>query len=231
MDGDPKTGSEQHLPQSQQVTAWVGAGVFVLAGVVLLTTALLRKDKEPSLTDPAQQVTEVLATATTFPPFLPMQTVGPSGQAVIDREILPLPSDTPHPTPTPTVTPPVIEWSQAEKYALSWLCYGEVGGMQEVKVDACLSVISTVRARYAYYNAFGETTVLETLMRPGQFNISIRTDIPSPDPDLNWTVELYVAGARGACTGYLYFNSVPGGPSECVIRASNGQWVEFHNGW
>lgn len=155
----------------------------------------------------------------------------PADSAMLDREILPIPSNTPDPTPTPTVTPPVIRWTQAEKNALSWMCYGEVGGMAEAKVDACLSVISTVRARYAYFNNFGETDVLSTLLRPGQFAISIRSDIPSPDPDINWAVEIYMNGTRGSCTGFLYFNSAPGGPSLCMIRSSNGQWVEFHNGW
>jgi hypothetical protein len=111
------------------------------------------------------------------------------------------------------------------------MCYGEVGGFAEAKVDACLSVISTVRARYAYYNEFPETDVIGTLMRPGQFLITIHTDRPGPDPDLNWTVEMYAAGMRGSCTGFLYFNSAPGGPVLCTIRAGNGSFMEFHNGW
>ncbi len=137
---------------------------------------------------------------------------------------------TTQPDEGPASTPPPIVWTQEEKNALGWLCYGEVGGMAERKVDACLSVISTVRARYAYSNGFPETDVLGTLRRPGQFNVTIYTDRPGPDPDLNWAVEQYQAGARGSCSGYLYFDSVPGGPSLCQIYSSGG-WIEFHNGW
>lgn len=148
---------------------------------------------------------------------------------------LPTPTQLVEPTAlAPTiipVTPPEIVWTQAEINALGWTCYGEVGGMVEVRVDACWSVISTVRARYAYSNSFPETDVMGTLLRPGQFNITVHTDRPGPDEDLNWAVLQYQTGARGSCNGYLYFDSVPGGPSLCVIRASNGQWIEFHNGW
>jgi hypothetical protein len=133
----------------------------------------------------------------------------------------------------PTIDPddiPEIEWTQEEKNALSWMCYGEVGGMAGAKVDACLSVISTVRARYVYANSFYETDVISTLTRPGQFNVEIHTDRPAPDDDLVWAVEQYEAGARGSCNAFLYFDSDPGGPSLCQIYSANG-WIEFHNGW
>jgi hypothetical protein len=136
-------------------------------------------------------------------------------------------------TARPTINPddiPEIEWTQEEKNALSWMCYGEVGGMAGSKVDACLSVISTVRARYMYANSFYETDVLSTLTRPGQFNVEIHTDRPAPDADLVWAVEQYEAGARGSCNAFLYFDSDPGGPSLCQIYSANG-WIEFHNGW
>ncbi len=164
----------------------------------------------------------------------------------VDRRIVPPPTRTPTPTLTPTVTPtatpspspsplpvtpPEITWTEAEKYALQWLCYGEVGGMAEAKVDACLSVISTVRMRYAYPNNFAGSDLLSTLLAPGQFQVTIYTDRPGPDPDLNWAVEQYQHGLRGSCNGYLYFNSIPGGPAECTIRASNGQFLQFHNSW
>jgi hypothetical protein len=137
------------------------------------------------------------------------------------------------PATQPTIDPediPEIEWTQEEKNALSWMCYGEVGGMAGSKVDACLSVISTVRARYVYANSFYETDVISTLTRPGQFNVEIHTDRPAPDDDLVWAVEQYEAGARGSCNAFLYFDSVPGGPSLCQIYSANG-WIEFHNGW
>lgn len=168
------------------------------------------------------------------------------GAAQVERRIVPPPTRTPTPTLTPTVTPtftpspspsplpvtpPEIVWTEAEKYALQWLCYGEVGGMAEAKVDACLSVISTVRMRYAYPNNFAGSDLLSTLLAPGQFQVTIYTDRPGPDPDLNWAVEQYQHGMRGSCNGFLYFNSIPGGPAQCTIRASNGQFLQFHNSW
>jgi hypothetical protein len=143
------------------------------------------------------------------------------------------PDEEPSEAAQPTINPddiPEIEWTQEEKNALSWMCYGEVGGMAGARVDACLSVISTVRARYVYANSFYETDVISTLTRPGQFNVEIHTDRPAPDDDLMWAVEQYEAGARGSCNAFLYFDSVPGGPSLCQIYSSNG-WIEFHNGW
>lgn len=142
----------------------------------------------------------------------------------------PTPTDTPPPTITPTFDAPEIHWSQADKNALSWLCYGEVGGMAWAKVDACLSIISTVRVRYAYGTGASDT-VYEALTRPGQFNVRIETDRPSPDDELNQTVELYEQGMRGSCTGFRYFNSSPGAPGDCVIYGPLGQFVQFHHSW
>ena len=104
-------------------------------------------------------------------------------------------------------------------------------GFEEKLYDACLSVISTVRTRYAYPNGFSETDVIGTLRRPGQFPFEFDESHPAPMPVLYWIVEQYQYGARGSCNGFLYFDSVPDGPSLCVIRANNGQWIEFHSGW
>ncbi len=140
------------------------------------------------------------------------------------------PTDDAEPTrasePAPAVEP--IEWTPEEKNALSWMCQYEVGGMGAVRIDACLSVISTVRARYVYSSGLG-TDVLSVLQWPGQFNIPIRTD--EPNQGLIGVVEQYQNGARGSCNGYLYFDSVPGGPSLCVIYGAGGQFLDFHNGW
>jgi len=135
------------------------------------------------------------------------------------------------PTPeVPPVTLPIIEWTEEEKNALSWLCEGEVSGMGSVtQIDACLSVISTIRQRYAYPNGFGETDVISTILRPNQFNVEIRTD--EPHPTFYPVVEQYQNGARGSCSGFLFFDSVPGGPSLCRIAGLAGLWIEFHNGW
>jgi hypothetical protein len=120
-------------------------------------------------------------------------------------------------------------WTAEEKNALSWLCYGEISGMGNSEYDACLSVISTVRARYAYTNGFTETDVIGTLRRPNQFNVPIETAQPAPEPRFMAYVEDYAQGARGSCNGYLYFNSIPGGPSACVIYGAAGLFIQFHN--
>lgn len=146
--------------------------------------------------------------------------------------LTPTPTETPIPSPQPTFTPePAVEivWTQAEKNALSWLCYGEVGGMGVTRVDACLSVISTVRARYAYSNRFSTTTVLDTLRAPGQFNVRIETDRPVPDADMVAAVEDYQRGARGSCSGYLHFDAAPPGANDCVIYGYGGQWLRFYS--
>lgn len=150
------------------------------------------------------------------PPWLapPVSTIQPTSQASMQ------------PTQTVDLTP--IAWTEEEKNALSWMCFYEVGGMGAMRDDACLSVISTVRARYVYGSGLG-TDVLSVLRWPGQFNIEVRTD--SPHPDLFPVVERYQQGARGSCNGYFYFDSVPGGPSSCVIYGAANQFIEFHNGW
>jgi hypothetical protein len=142
-----------------------------------------------------------------------------------------VPTLTPYLTPTlAPVTP--IPWTDEDYNALTWLCYEEVRGMKEARYDACLSVISTVRRRYAYEDdPYREDTIEQTLLRENQFPIDFELDRPAPDEFLQQAVDQYQWGARGTCTGYLYYDSVPGGPSLCVIQAANGQFVEFHNGW
>lgn len=127
----------------------------------------------------------------------------------------------------PTYSGTPIAFTNEEKNALSWMCYYEIGGMGSVKYDACLSVISTVRARFTLASGFG-TDVMSVLTRPNQFNIPIVTDRPH-DTFLP-TVEQYAAGARGSCNAFLYFDSNAGGPSLCIIYGFNS-FMEFHNGW
>ncbi len=130
----------------------------------------------------------------------------------------------------PTSTFVLIEWTEAEKNALSWMCNDEIGGMgTNVVRNACLSVISTVRARYAYPNGFTEKDVIGTLLRPNQFSIEVKTE--TPNERFYPIVEAYQQGARGSCNGYLFFDSVPGGPSVCVIYGAAGMFMEFHTGW
>lgn len=183
----------------------------------------------------APSIAESLPSPSSNPVFA---TPTPPRDVAIQRAfVAPLgPTTTPTPTPTTAATlppPPKIQWTQEEEYALTWLCWYEIRGMGDRKIDACLSVISTIRARYAYANSgFSERDVISTITRPGQFTgVKIDTSKPAPDPDLLWAVHQYEAGARGSCSGYLYYDSLPGGPSLCVIHASNGQWEEFHNGW
>jgi hypothetical protein len=108
------------------------------------------------------------------------------------------------------------------------MCYYEVGGMGRVRYDACLSVISTVRARYVFGGGMG-TDVLSVMSWPNQFNIPIET--ATPHSDFIGTVEQYQTGARGSCSGYFYFDSDPGGPVGCTIFGADNQFIEFHNGW
>jgi hypothetical protein len=208
------------------------AAALIVMGVILMIASavgLMAIPDEPHPTPMAIAHTSVPTLA------LPESSATPLQQAVIPRGmVLPtIPVPTASPTSELVQTPlPTIVWSDADKNALSWLCWYEVRGMAEVRNDACLSVISTIRARYAYDSGFGTSDVVSTILAEGQFTgVKIDTSRPAPDPDLYWLVELYANGARGSCTGYFYFDSVPGGPSLCVIQSSNGQFVEFHNGW
>ena len=203
----------------------------LLVGVTGLTVYFL------DLLNPAQAtaapVAQPIAAST---PFNAAQNLPPtaSSPAIVERNTAAL--TTPIPTLTPVITPtlaPVtpIPWTEEDFNALTWLCYEEVRGMREARYDACLSVIATVRQRYAYENAYTEGGIQETLLRENQFPITFHLDRPAPDEQFQEAVQQYQWGARGSCTGYLYYDSVPGGPSICVIESSNGSFVEFHRGW
>lgn len=233
--------AEQILPESGEprlpallIAVGVGLTILSIGGLALL--AFLPAQGRPEAAA-GEGTPETSPNPGSEAAALPIGTPGPTPSPTLAGPVTPTrPAGTPpasdgEAAPTVTGTLPLIEWTEAEKNALSWLCYYEVGGMGEARVDACLSVISTVRARYAYPNGFTETDVIGTLTRPGQFNIEFETDRPAPDSELYWVVEQYQYGMRGSCNGYLYFDSVPGGPSLCVIRSSNGQFMEFHNGW
>lgn len=205
--------------------------ILIVIGIVLAVTGVVGL----LAFSPIQQETIASALEST-PMATPSSrpTLTPEESVRVHRNV---PAETTHiPTLTPFFTPTLlpatpIPWTQEELNALSWLCYSEIRGMAERRVDACLSVVSTVRQRYAYANEFDETDIAGTLARPRQFPVEIHFDYPAPDQELYWAVTQYQYGARGSCNGYLYYDSVPGGPSLCVVRASNGQWEEFHNGW
>lgn len=176
--------------------------------------------EQPSAT-PTVTETEVTPTVekhSTVTPTFSEPTIAPTVAPV-------LPENT-----DPTAVPVLIEWTDEEKNALSWMCNDEIGGMgASVIRDACLSVISTVRARYAYPNGFTEKDVIGTLLRPNQFSIEVQTE--TPNTRFYSIVEEYQDGARGSCNGFLFFDSVPDGPSLCQIYGVNGMFVEFHDGW
>lgn len=220
----------------------IGLVVFAVTGVVIAQQfpgdemgPVVAESDGITVDDSAAASNRTTSVPSFTPTVTPTPILGisptPLAKVILEREFIPFPptpTQTPLPTATSTLAPPTIFWTQAEKYALAWMCYGEVGGMLEVKIDACLSVLSTARTLDMFYNSPG-SNILGVLDRA--FYVTVHTDRPSPDPELDWTVEAYINGMRGSCTGYMYFNSDPGGPSLCVIRSSNGSWVEFHNGW
>lgn len=206
--------------------------VLVLVGVVLMVVGVVGL----MATSSAQQQAIAAALITTTPTFTPHATPTMDESPRIDRALPAVTTLLPIPTLAPTVTMALesvtpIPWTEEEINVLSWVCYSEARGMGEARIDACLSVISTVRQRYAHDNAFLETDIASTLARPMQFPIEYHFNYPAPDEELQWSVTQYQWGARGSCSGYLYYDSVPGGPSECVILSENGSWIEFHNGW
>jgi len=214
-------------PNRWQPPRWAIRLMLVGAAVVMISTAGIMLLPKTEAAEPSREIALVLPMA--FP------TATPAHTSLIQRQVVAATSPLPTPTflPSATPIPPVlIEWSDADKNILSWVCYGEIGGMVEKKIDACLSVISTIRARYAYNSPFKERDIVSTLERPGQFTgLKWEADRPGPDPELMWAVNQYQAGARGSCSGYLYFDSLPGGPVLCSIHSSNNEFMDFHNGW
>ena len=133
--------------------------------------------------------------------------------------------------------------SNAERELLVRLCVAEVFGMQPaIRVDACLSVIDTVFTRMKtgtisdgtlegtlgwhresdYYWQFPPWVTLGCERVPQE---ACRDNVP--DGWAREAVELYLTGVRGSCSGYLYYNSIPGGSRDCVISDGN-QYAEFH---
>lgn len=247
----PQTSRTDRATRGLAWAAILGAALSVLAvgGFVWLAG----RGEDNSLPDVAQWVTETPTAAWTASPapYVP-DVVTPTrpAEALVERQVIAPPTRTPTPTPTPTLTatpipnetptpeprptdppePPVeIDWTQEEKNALSWLCYGEVGGMGVTAVDACLSVLSTVRVRYLRASSGGSSSIVDIITAPGQFNVRIETAYPSPSEAMNQAVEQYVAGLRGSCSGYYFFDSAPPQPGACVIYGYGGQWVRFYN--
>ena len=219
--------------------------VAALAGLALIAAGGLRSGRRiGSVLGPPGEPAAAAAscgTPTACPYTVLIVTATPLAHAMLERGVPPLPTGTAAPpsSATPSSTPTMLatltlepdntDWTQEEKNALSWLCYGEARGMGENKVDACLSIISTVRVRYAVSTRFTTTTMLEVLTKPFAFSVPIDALQPSPDAEINDTVALYQRGIRGSCTGYLYFDSVERGPHDCVIYGPDGQFIEFYS--
>jgi hypothetical protein len=218
------------IPTHRSLQRARGLVIFGLVLTVLSSVGLILIQDIPDMPEPSPVVLHTAVPTLTLPDI----TATSPQQAVISRGVAAptLAPQTASPTAELTQTAlPTIAWTDGEKNALSWLCWYEVRGMGDVLADACLSVISTVRARYAYNSGFGTSDVISTILAEGQFTgVEIDTNQPASS-ELYWLAEIYANGARGSCTGYFYFDSIPGGPSLCVIRSSNGQFIEFHNGW
>jgi hypothetical protein len=248
---DKERPSRTSPPRWAALLIMIGTLAVILSGSGLLllrdtpNEAVIAETSEPSLISrPFEIKPTELADPVIHRLIVPMPTRPVTPTAFV------LPSETPSPSTAeqqtqvpisaPTTVPATqqpdppraegtsLAWSQQEKNALSWMCHYEVGGMGSVKYDACLSVISTVRARYVYGSGLG-SDVLSVLQWPNQFNIPINKD--SPNSVFIGTVEEYQNGARGSCNGYFYFDSVPGSPSLCVIYGASNQFLDFHNGW
>jgi hypothetical protein len=237
-------------PRWAALLIMIGTLVVILSGsglLILRDTPKIAGEEtaSPSPTSRSLAITPtILAAPVIHRQIVPMPTREVTLTAILLPTTTANPSSAEQPTQAPTTVPTnvpatlqtdlpsaegtPIAWTQEEKNALSWMCHYEVGGMGTVKYDACMSVISTVRARYVYGSGLG-SDVLSVLQWPNQFNIPIKTD--SPNSVFIGTVEEYQNGARGSCNGYFYFDSVSGGPSLCVIYGASNQFLDFHNGW
>jgi hypothetical protein len=248
--------TDNERPSRAAPPRWAASLIMIGTLLVLLSGSglfLLRAPQdEVGVSDtstPSPTHYSIAVTPTSLADPIIQRLIVPMPTRAVTPTVFSLPSTTPSPsiaeipavTPTgaqtsapaqPTTAPAVegtpIVWTEEEKNALSWMCHYEVGGMGTVKYDACLSVISTVRARYVYGSGLG-SDVMSVLQWPNQFNIPIKTD--SPNTTFIGTVEEYQGGARGSCNGYFYFDSVAGGPSLCVIYGAANQFLDFHNGW
>ncbi len=251
MDDAAQRHSTQKTPRG---TAWLIAFGTIAALLVMGGFALIGQRGDGRLLGALASPTE---TPTPRPPsetpvpYMPADaTDTPPAEAFIERQVVAPPTRTPTPThtPTPTITPtptetPVpsprptnppephveINWTQEEKNALAWMCYGEVGGFGANAGDACLSTISTVRLRYIRANASAPASIVDILRAPGQFNVRIETDRPSPSQAMNDAVEQYQAGMRGSCNGYYFFDSAPPQAGACVIYGYANQSMRFYN--
>jgi hypothetical protein len=141
-----------------------------------------------------------------------------------------------------------VRFSQAEERSLAALCWVECRGMLDQRAACCTSVIDTVMTRIER-GKMTDGTVIGTIRYgcgPGvvQCNFpafvtrgchGITHPCPFYDKDglelFGMIVKLYEAEAiRPTCDGYLFYGLKSFDRPDCRIEASNGQWVNMHNG-
>jgi hypothetical protein len=145
---------------------------------------------------------------------------------------------------------PVIsaQFSPSEEKSLAALCWVECRGMLDQRTACCTSVIDTVMTRIEK-DKMTDGTIIGTI-RYGCGPQTIACQFPAfvtrgcrgithpcPFDDeegmklFGMIVTLYEAGAiEPECDGYLFYGLKPFDKPDCRIEASNGQWVNLHNG-
>jgi hypothetical protein len=151
----------------------------------------------------------------------------------------------------PGKTPDTVEHlSDYDIKLLAKLGVVECRGMGEYVEDCTRSVVSTILRRMDFYEethgSFGlsDGTVYGTLDHNyqglWQFPpwVTRGCEFVSEEACLDWVdldpfvtyVKAYLDDRGAVCDGFLYYDSIPGGNSECKIETPWG-WIEFHQGW
>jgi hypothetical protein len=149
---------------------------------------------------------------------------------------------------TPFVREVERGFSPGEERSLAALCWVECRGMQDQRSACCSSVIDTVMTRIER-NKITDGTITGTIRFQCYANTlacqfpsyvtrgcqGINSPCPFNDEEgmelFSMVVQLYDHGAiKPTCSGYLYYGLKDFDKPECRVQASNGQWVNFHNG-
>lgn len=150
----------------------------------------------------------------------------------------------------PTVSSPTISsHSSQEIESLAALCVVEAMNMEEARLSACASILSTVFLRTAR-EILSDGTILGTLrwncgvgdvwcQFPAYVTYNCEGILPSRCP---WNypdqmeyfrvvVQNILAGLLypEGCYDYLFYDSLPGDDRACVIQSQRGVWIEFSN--
>lgn len=154
--------------------------------------------------------------------------------------------------PAPTVPPPtprttILEVTQEDLNTLARLCVVEVRGMEEVREDACLGVISTVATR-AYNRIISDGTIAgtigwgctadsDTCQFPahvlgsgcdGLLPAACAWSYPNDIVYFRQIVSNYFEGQGGSCAGYIYYGITEQDPPECRLESDSGQFLNWH---